>query len=55
MKKTDLGSKLFKDLTPEMLLTRNMEELFDERVELLRKSKKEDQEKLRKMERTVGI
>lgn len=55
MKKTDLGLKLFKDLTAEMLLTRDMEELFDERVQMLKKSKREDQEKLRKQERNVCI
>ena len=54
-KKTDLGKKLFENLTVEMILDRNMEELFDERVEMLRKSKREDKEKLRKQERNVSF
>merc|ERR1712150_222026 len=50
---TDMGSKLFADMTPERLLSCDMDQLFQERVQQLKKNKKEDQEKLKNQERKM--
>merc|ERR1719468_1404694 len=52
MRKSELGAKLFADLTAEMLLTVDLNELFQERVKKFKEIKREDQEKLKKVERS---
>ena len=54
IKKTDIGMKMFKDLTAKEIMNRDIQEIFEERAQLLKRSKKEDQEKLRKQERNVS-
>ena len=58
MKKTEFGAKLFEGLTAELLMTKwngRLEELVTERVELMKKDKREAQDKIRKQERSVSI
>jgi len=55
MKKNELGAKLFEGLTAELLMTKwngRFNELVDERVELMKRDKKEAQDKIRKQERS---
>ena len=54
IKKTEIGMKMFKDLTAKEIMNRDIQEIFEERAQLLKRSKKEDQEKLRKQERNVS-
>ena len=56
MKKNELGAKLFEGLTAELLMTKwngRFNELVDERVEIMKRDKKEAQDKIRKQERSV--
>ena len=57
MKKTEFGAKLFEGLTAEMLMNKyqgRLDELVSERVELMKKDKREAQERIRKQERSVS-
>ena len=57
MKKTEFGAKLFDGLTAEDLMTKyqgRLDELVSERVEMMKKDKREAQDRIRKQERSVS-